>query len=315
MPLRFRMMVAVTAVLGWIGLTSATASAAPISLVISQSTAFAILGHSCGGIHEKAYGSAFDAVSGYPDGSVYLWTTCSAGGRGGHSITYSAWVATTWDFTGALVSYAAIQQAPTVDPTLSVFDSYGNNLYNKLNIAYLALAPGFVPAPRVGGVSPSSAPQGSTVAITGTGFTGASAVSFGTNTSSFIVNSDTSISAIAPAVLSGTVDVTVMNSGGTSPLNASDQFTFTPAPRVSSISPSQATADGGTSITVTGVNFTGATDVSFGGIPAAFSVSSDTSIIAVSPPGPDSGITVDVTVTSPDGSSAITVYDRFTWIN
>src|SRR5581483_8140302 len=36
------------------GLGAATVSAAPVSLLLSQSTAFAILGHSCGGIQEKA---------------------------------------------------------------------------------------------------------------------------------------------------------------------------------------------------------------------------------------------------------------------
>jgi hypothetical protein len=312
--LRWRMMAATAAaVLGWIGLTPATASAASISLLVPQSTAFAVLGHWCGGIREKAYASQFDASSGYPDGNVFLSTSCSTGGRGGHSTTYSAWVATTWDFTGALVSYTTLQQTPPVNPTLSVFDSYGNQLYNQTNLAYLALAPGFVPAPRVAGVSPASAPQGSTVTITGTGFTGAGAVSFGPDAASFTVNSDTSITAIVPAELSGTVDVTVTNSGGTSAVNTSDQFTFVPTPRVSSISPNQGSADGGTSITITGVNFTSATGVAFGGISVAFTVSSDTSIVAVSPPASDSGITVDVTVTSPDGTSAITDSDRFTY--
>ena len=52
------------------GVGASTASAAPVSLVLPQSTAFAILGHSCGGIQEKAYVTGFDAVSGYPTGDV-----------------------------------------------------------------------------------------------------------------------------------------------------------------------------------------------------------------------------------------------------
>jgi hypothetical protein len=246
---------------------------------------------------------------------VYLSTTCSSGGRGGHPTTYSAWVATTWDFTGALVSYAKLQQAPTFNPTLSVFDSHGNHLYNQSNRAYLALAPGFVPAPRVSGVTPASAPQGSSVTIAGTGFTGASAVNFGAKpAASFTVNSDTSIAAVLPAIRTGTVDVTVTSSGGTSAINPSDQFTFVATPRVSSVSPNQGSADGGTLITIAGVNFTGATAVAFGGVPASFRVTSDTSMVAVSPPGPDSGVTVDVTVTSPYGTSALSVSDRFTYV-
>jgi hypothetical protein len=245
---------------------------------------------------------------------VYLKTTCSTGGRGGHGHTYSAWVATTWDFTSALVSYTKLGTPPTVDPTLSLFDSHGNQIYNQSNHAYLVLAPGFVPAPRVAGVSPLSGPQGSSVTIAGSGFTGATAVSFGsTAAASFTVNSDTSISAITPAVRSGTVDVTVTNSGGTSATTTSDQFTFVLTPRVAGVSPNQGSADGGTSVTITGVNFTGATAVAFGGVRATFRVASDTSITAVSPPGPDSGITVDITVTSAHGTSAINVSDLFTY--
>ena len=47
--------------------------------------------------------------------------------------------------------------------------------------AYLVLAPGFVPAPRLTGISASSGPAtgGTSMTITGTGFTGVTAVRFG----------------------------------------------------------------------------------------------------------------------------------------
>jgi hypothetical protein len=297
-----------------ITMTPATASRSPVSLLVPQSTAFGVLGHSCGGIQEKAFASRFDPASGYPDGDVYLSTTCSTGGRGGHPKTYKAWVATTWDFTGALVSFTTLQQTPTVDPTLSVFDSHGNQIYNQSNRAYLVLAPGFVAAPRVSGVSPASGPQGSSITIIGTGFTGATAVNFGAKAAvSFTINGDTSITAITPAVRTGTDDVSVTNSGGTSAQNPGDRFTFVPQPRVSFVNPNQGSADGGTKVTITGVNFTAANAVSFGGVAASFTVTSDSSITAVSPPGPDSGVTVDVTVTSPSGTSAVSASDRFTY--
>jgi hypothetical protein len=291
------------------------ASTAPISLLVPQSTAFAVLGHACGGIGEKAYGNGFDASTGYPTGDVYLSTTCSAGGRGGHSTTYAAWVSTMWDFTGGLVSYAKLASTPTVNPTFSQTDSHGNQLYNSSSHAYLALASGFVPAPRVSGVSPSSGPQGSTVTIGGTGFTGVSAVSFGSRAAvSYTVNSSTSITAVTPAVPTGTVDVKVTGSGGMSATTVSDRFTFVPVPRVAGLSPTQGTADGGTSVTISGVNFTGARTVSFGGVAAAFRVVSATSIVASSPAGPDSGVVVDVTVSSPAGTSALTSSDRYTYL-
>ena len=54
----------------------------PAKLLLPQSMAFAILGHSCGGIKEQAYVTGFDPTSGYPTDDVYLSTTCSTGGRG-----------------------------------------------------------------------------------------------------------------------------------------------------------------------------------------------------------------------------------------
>ena len=54
------------------------------------------------------------------------------------------------------------------------------------------------PAPTVTGVSPASGPNGALVTLAGTGFTGATAVNFGTNPATFTVNSDNIITAVAP---------------------------------------------------------------------------------------------------------------------
>jgi hypothetical protein len=63
-------------------------------------------------------------------------------------------------------------------------------------------------------------------------------------------------------------------------------------------------------VTITGKGLSGATAVSFGGTPAAsFEVSSATSVTAVSPA--HAAATVDVTVTTPGGTSAIVKGDRF----
>jgi len=83
------------------------------------------------------------------------------------------------------------------------------------------------------------------------------------------------------------------------------------APTVSSLAPNNGLAAGGTSVTITGANLTGATAVHFGGAAAAgFTVNSAVQITATSPGG--SG-TVDVSVTTPAGTSAITAADRFTY--
>ena len=72
-------------------------------------------------------------------------------------------------------------------------------------------------APTVTGLSPTSGPEagGTPVTITGAGFTGATAVDFGTNAATGLtVVNDTTITVDSPAG-TGTVDVTVMTPGGT----------------------------------------------------------------------------------------------------
>jgi outer membrane murein-binding lipoprotein Lpp len=84
-------------------------------------------------------------------------------------------------------------------------------------------------APTVTAVSPTSGPVagGTTVAVTGTGFTGATAVNFGsTPAPSFTVASDTWVSAVSPATdTADTVDITVVTADGTSATSPADQFT------------------------------------------------------------------------------------------
>jgi hypothetical protein len=201
----------------------------------------------------------------------------------------------------------------SVDPTFSAFDAHGNQIYNLSNSAFLVLAPGFIAPPRVASVAPTSGPVATAVTITGTGFTGATAVSFGLVAAPFSVVSDTSISAVVPQHGIGTFNVRVRGPGGISPRVDGDRFTVTAAPLVVGLTPSHGSADGGTSVTINGVNFSGATAARFGGVAAKFTVISATSIKAVAPPGADSGITVDVTVTTPRGTSAIRAADQFTY--
>ena len=177
----------------------------------------------------------------------------------------------------------------------------------------------FVPmasAPVVTSISPTSGPLGggTSVTITGTGFTDATAVNFGgTAAASFTINSYTSITAVSPAESAGTVDITVTSADGTSATSSADQFSYVAAPTVTGISPTSGPLGGGTSVTITGSGFTGATAVNFGGTAAtSFTIDSDTSITAVSPA--ESAGTVDITVTSADGTSATSGADQFSYV-
>ena len=208
------------------------------------------------------------------------------------------------------------QSAGTVDVTVTT--PGGTTAINAPADQFIYVAP---PPPLVNEVSPSSGPAvgGSTVTITGNNFTGVNAVMFGTvAATTFIIDSGGLITAASPPG-SGTVDVTVTNPQGTSAVNApADQFTFVvpppspSAPTVGAVDPPSGPVAGGTSVTITGTNFTGATAVYFGASPApAFTVDSATVLSATSPAG--AAGTVDVTVVTPGGTSAAVPADRFTY--
>jgi hypothetical protein len=81
-------------------------------------------------------------------------------------------------------------------------------------------------------------------------------------------------------------------------------------PRVTGRSPKLGTTEGGTAVTITGANFEGTTQVTFGGVEAAsVVVDSSTQITAVSP-AHAAGL-VDIRVTTPNGTNAITTKDHY----
>jgi hypothetical protein len=90
-------------------------------------------------------------------------------------------------------------------------------------------------------------------------------------------------------------------------------FHYSSAPTVTSVSPSTGSSSGGLAVTVNGSGFTKATGVSFGGNPATgVSVVSDTVISCTSPAATVTG-PLDVTVTTPAGTSATSPADQFTY--
>jgi hypothetical protein len=84
-------------------------------------------------------------------------------------------------------------------------------------------------------------------------------------------------------------------------------------PTVTGVSPNSEPTTCGIAVTISGTNFTGATVVDFGaGNPATFSVTNSTTISVPSCPSGSAG-TVDVTVTTPGGTSATSSADHFTY--
>ena len=190
------------------------------------------------------------------------------------------------------------------------------------------------PAPTVTGVTPDNGPAGggNSVTVTGTGFQGtgyaATDVFVGAidisnqcpGSPCFTINSATSIAIPnMPAHAAATVDITVENSGGTSAISGSDQYTYEPTPVVTSVVPSAGVLGGGNTVAVNGSGFSGATDVFVGGddlssCPGApcFDVNSSTSITIEGMPSHGAG-TVDITVTTPFGGSQTSSADTYAY--
>jgi hypothetical protein len=193
---------------------------------------------------------------------------------------------------------------------VTVTTSQGTSASNSSNL-YAYEVP-----PAVTGVSPNtgSIPGGTSVTLSGSGFVSGMAVHFGANAASGVsVGSSTSATATSPAGSSnsgGAVDVTVTTANGTSTINGGDQFTYTSPVTVTGLNVHSGPPAGGTSVVITGTDFTAASTVKFGGNSASSTFNSATQITATSPAG---GGTVDVTVTTSPYSSAPARGDQFSY--
>ncbi len=105
-----------------------------------------------------------------------------------------------------------------------------------------------------------------------------------------------------PVVVGGLTGVTSISAGAVHALT-----TATPEPPlVKGISPKHGPASGGTTVTLRGSGLTGATEVDFGSTQAEITSDSAKVLTVISPAGTG---TVDVTVTTPGGSSAPHVFE------
>jgi uncharacterized repeat protein (TIGR02543 family) len=172
----------------------------------------------------------------------------------------------------------------------------------------------YVAAPTISSLSTSDGAEagGIGVVITGTGFTNVSSVTFGSNNAtSFTVNSSTRITANFPAG-TGTVNVRVTTPGGISSNVSADDFTYTSATKVTSISPNTGATGGGTVVEISGTNFSSSSTVVFG-TTAATNVSYNSvtgKITATSPAGTN---TQYVRVTTSGSQSATAAANVFTY--
>lgn len=150
-----------------------------------------------------------------------------------------------------------------------------------------------VVVPVINSFFPGEGVTGTVVTFKGSGFTGATGVTFGgVAASSFTVVSDTVLTAVVGPGATGAVGISNANVS----ITRSDFLFYGPV--ISSFSPAVASA--GDTVRISGNYFTDITSVEFGNVPAAsFTVDSLTGITAIV----GKGITGDVTVSSPNGTS------------
>lgn len=169
----------------------------------------------------------------------------------------------------------------TVTTSISAFPTFPGSETKVLLESFLI---------KLANKSSSSAPPseglasgGTSVTLTGTNFTDASSVMFGTTAAqNFTVDSDTQITAISPAGSAGATNITVTTAfGTTSPLS----YTYYTVPAISSISPNEGDVAGGTEVVISGSNFSDVTEVRFGSTLASFVINSSSQITATTPTG------------------------------
>lgn len=180
-----------------------------------------------------------------------------------------------------------------------------------------ALVTSPAPAPVVLSISPTqgSGLGGAKVSIVGENLRGVTTVDFGSTvvTLKKVNNSKTKVKAVAPPG-TGTVDITVSTPEATSEAVPADRFTYLPKkPAVTKISPSSHGAHLQPTVTITGVNFNGATEVDFGTTSVPFTLVKPTQIKAQAPLEQVEE-TVDITVVTPQGATEATPADRYTFL-
>jgi hypothetical protein len=169
--------------------------------------------------------------------------------------------------------------------------------------------------PGVTGVSPDNGwvLGGTSVTVTGFGFAdGATKIYFGGEPAEVRgCPSSTTCEVETPPNRPGTFEVKAKVSG-IKQTEPGAHFRYHILPRIKRLIPAEGSVSGGTAVVITGEDFTGATAVKFGSTEAVkFTVESATSITAESPAGTG---TVDVTVTTAEGTSVTTTEDRFTYV-
>jgi len=197
-------------------------------------------------------------------------------GAGQSVVRFGGVAATTVNVTAPAVLFATVPNGAVTGP-LTVSTFAGTNVTSSnFVVSGAAVITGFTPA--IG-------PTGSVVVISGGDFTGATAVRFNGVTAAFTVTAASQIHAtVPPTATAGPVSVTTPSGTATT----SSNFVVSGlAPLVTGFAPFGGKP--GDPVVITGLNFTTVTNVTFNGVVAAGTVTSDTQISATVPAGATTG--------------------------
>jgi hypothetical protein len=262
---------------------------------ISPTTIEAKVGYGASGAVAVRSEGGFASIAGFTHTGPVITSFSPAHAGVGETVTItgSNFTNTTEvDFGGVKATSFTVISPTQISAVVGNGRSGNVTVTTPLGSAFLA---GFShPGPSISYFNPTYAGALTTspITITGSNFTGATAVSFGgLPAASFTVVSATTITATPAATTSGNVMVTT-------PLGTDKAagFTWVQAPAITSFSPSSQKSGG--TVTITGTNFTGVTSVKFGGVPSYYYASSPTTIIATV----NSGASGDIFVATAGGT-------------
>ncbi|MFI6850051.1 IPT/TIG domain-containing protein [Kitasatospora sp. NBC_00085] len=233
-----------------------------------------------------------------PTGGGTTVTITGTNLAGATAVKFGSKPATITANTATSVSCISPSGTGTVDVTVTT----AGGTSNPLPFFYIG-------APFKTFLSPASGPVtgGNTITIAGTGLSTPTAANFGANSATPTVISDSQLSVTVPAaVAAGEVSVSVDTAGGTT---NGFYYTYVGLPVITSLTPDQGTASGGTDVAIAGSNLTYTDEVRFGSTPASFAAVSDNLVLATAPPGTPG--TTTVTVHSPGGDSNALTYQQY----
>jgi photosystem II stability/assembly factor-like uncharacterized protein len=249
--------------------------------VVSANTITAVVGAGASGFVKVYSPTGRDSLAGFtylPQPTITSFTPTSA--TAGTTVTITGTnltAATSVTFGGIAASSYIVVSATTITAVVPSCQSGSVTVVTPGGTASLA---GFIALPTITSFTPLQGTQGTIMTITGTSFTGTTAVSIGgVNALSFIINSSTTITAVVGTGASGSVLVT--KPGGSSSLPG---FTWYDNPVITSFTPISGAI--GTTVIITGTGFNTVpanNTVYFGAVKASVTASTATSITVTVP--------------------------------